>query len=173
MYLKSESASIKWIYIPENAWQLMHSWLSKNNTHSYVTYLSKPGKYGIKIGVFQVALGVKNLSANAGDKIRCGFNPWVGKIPWRRKWQPTPVFLPGESHGQRSLTGYNPWGHKNWTQLKRPMTQTHMSHFLIKVQVVISSFNSYLCKLFVKRLNRSTGHKMVNGDDYFSWHARS
>ena len=36
----------------------------------------------------------------------------VRKIPWRRKWQPTPVFLPGESHGQRSLAGYSPWGHK-------------------------------------------------------------
>ena len=45
------------------------------------------------------------------------FNPWVRKIPWRRKWQPTPVFLPGESHGQRSLEGYSPWGHKNWTRL--------------------------------------------------------
>jgi len=40
------------------------------------------------------------------------FNPWVGKIPWRRAWQPTPVFLPGESHGQRHLVGYSPWGHK-------------------------------------------------------------
>ena len=39
-------------------------------------------------------------------------DPWVGKIPWRRAWQPTPVFLPGESHGQRSLVGYSPWGHK-------------------------------------------------------------
>ena len=38
------------------------------------------------------------------------FDPWVGKIPWRRSWQPTPVFLPGESHGQRSLVGYSPWG---------------------------------------------------------------
>ena len=38
---------------------------------------------------------------------------WVGKIPWRRAWQPTPVFLPGESHGQRSLVGYNPWGCKS------------------------------------------------------------
>ena len=38
------------------------------------------------------------------------FNPWVGRIPWRRKWQPTPVFLPGKSHGQRSLAGYSPWG---------------------------------------------------------------
>ena len=40
---------------------------------------------------------------------RCGFNPWVGKIPWRRAWQPTPVFLSGEFHGQRSLAGYSPY----------------------------------------------------------------
>ena len=39
-----------------------------------------------------------------------GFNPWAGKIPWRRKWQSTPVLLPGKSHGQRSLVGYSPWG---------------------------------------------------------------
>ena len=39
---------------------------------------------------------------------RCGFNPWLWKIPWRRAWQPSPVFLPGESHGQRSLVGYGP-----------------------------------------------------------------
>ena len=43
---------------------------------------------------------------------RPGFSRWVGKIPWRRKWQPTPVFLSGESHGQRSLVGYSLWGHK-------------------------------------------------------------
>ena len=46
-----------------------------------------------------------------------GFNLWVGKSPWRRKWQPTPVFLPGESCGQRILVGYSPWGHKEWTRL--------------------------------------------------------
>ena len=40
------------------------------------------------------------------------FHPWVGMISWRRKWQPTPVFLPEEFHGQRSLAGYSPWGHK-------------------------------------------------------------
>ena len=39
---------------------------------------------------------------------RRGFDPWVGKIPWRRAWQPTPVFLPGESHGQGSLSGCSP-----------------------------------------------------------------
>ena len=43
---------------------------------------------------------------------RCGFDPWVRKIPWRRKWQPTPVFLPGKAHRQRSMAGYSPWGHK-------------------------------------------------------------
>ena len=40
------------------------------------------------------------------------FNPWMRNISWRRKWQPTPVFLSGESHGQRSLVGYSLWGHK-------------------------------------------------------------
>ena len=40
------------------------------------------------------------------------FNPWVRKIPWKRKWQPTPVFLPGKSHGQKSLVDYSSWGHK-------------------------------------------------------------
>ena len=50
---------------------------------------------------------------------RPGFNPWVGKIPWRRKWQPTPVFLPGKSHGQRSVTGYSSWGRKEWAMTER------------------------------------------------------
>ena len=43
---------------------------------------------------------------------RRSFDPWVGKIPWRRAWQPTPVLLPGEFHGQRSLVGYGAWGRK-------------------------------------------------------------
>ena len=43
---------------------------------------------------------------------RPGFHPWVERIPWRREWQPTPVFLPGEFHGQRSLAGCGPWGHE-------------------------------------------------------------
>ena len=43
---------------------------------------------------------------------RHGFDPWVGKILWRRKWQPTLVFLPRKPHGGRSLAGYNPWGRK-------------------------------------------------------------
>ena len=52
---------------------------------------------------------------------RCGFDPWVRKIPWKRNWQPTPAFLPGKSHGQRNLAGYGAWGlhgvSRSWTQL--------------------------------------------------------
>ena len=55
---------------------------------------------------FQMALVAKNLPANAGDVKRFEFNLCVRKIPWRRAWQPTPVFLPGEAHGQRSLVGH-------------------------------------------------------------------
>ena len=54
---------------------------------------------------------------------RLRFDPWVRKIPWRRAWQPIPVFLPGKSHGQRSLVGYSPQGHKesNMTEATRPI----------------------------------------------------
>ena len=53
---------------------------------------------------------VKNLPVCQCRRRR--FYPWVGTIPWRRKWQPTPVFLPGKSHGQRILAGYSPRGCK-------------------------------------------------------------
>ena len=60
----------------------------------------------------QVVLEVKNPPSNAGDIRDIGSIPGSGKIPWRSAWQPTPVFLPGESYGQRSLAGYSPWGRK-------------------------------------------------------------
>ena len=50
---------------------------------------------------------VKNLDYKAGVPV---FDPWVGTIPWRREWLPSPIFLPGEFHGQRNLVGYSPWG---------------------------------------------------------------
>ena len=60
------------------------------------------------LNMILVAQMVKHLPA----VLETGFDPWVRKILWRRKWQPTPVLLPGESHGQRSLVGYCPCGHK-------------------------------------------------------------
>ena len=65
---------------------------------------------------------------------RPGLSPWVGKIPWRRAWQPTPVLLPGEPHGQRSLAGYSLWGRKEWDTTERLST----AHSCYKVLVIIS-----------------------------------
>ena len=62
-----------------------------------------------EIWASQVALVVKNPLISAGD-IRGGLNPWVRKIPLGRAWQSNPVFFPRESHGQKSLVGYSPWG---------------------------------------------------------------
>ena len=66
----------------------------------------------------QVDYWIKNPPASTGD---CRFDPWVRKIPWRIAWQPTPVFLPEEPHGQRSLAGYSLWGQKRgghyWSNL--------------------------------------------------------
>ena len=73
---------------------------------TYCTYLFESA-LSVTIGSL-VAQMVKNLPA----MWETVFDPWVGKIHWRREWQPTLVFLPGESHEQRSLTGYSPWGHK-------------------------------------------------------------
>ena len=54
---------------------------------------------------------------------RPGLDSWVGKIPWRKGWQPTPVFLLGESHGQRNLEGYSPWGRRESDTTERLTTQ--------------------------------------------------
>ena len=57
-----------------------------------------------------------------GHEAHCRFDPWVGKMPWRRKWQPSPVFLLGEFHGQRSLAGYSPWARKESDTTKQLTT---------------------------------------------------
>ena len=69
---------------------------------------------------------VKSLPANQETRS----NPWVRKIPWRRKWQPTPVFLPGKFHRQRSLVGYGPWGHRVSTT---KLLNTHRTHKLLSL----------------------------------------
>ena len=64
---------------------------------------------------------------------RFRFSPWVGKIPCRRAWQPTPRFLPGESHGQRSLAGYRPWGCKESDTTEH--TQTYTARLIVFVSL--------------------------------------
>ena len=79
----------------------------------------------IKALVFPGGTDGKESACNAGDLgVIPEFNPWIGKTPWRRAWQPTPVFLPRESHGQRSPAGYSPWGRKESDMTER---STHLS----------------------------------------------
>ena len=72
----------------------------------------------LKLSLSQVFTGLpgwlsgKESAHQCRRRNRLRFHPWVGKIPWRRKWQPTPVFLSGKSHGRRSLVGYSPWDGK-------------------------------------------------------------
>ena len=67
---------------------------------------------------------------------RLGFDPWVRKFPWRSKWQPTPVILPGKSRGQRSLVGYSPWGRKE-------SDTTERLHFLsLKLLLTVAMMKS-------------------------------
>ena len=85
---------------------------------------------------------VKNPLANAGDAKRRGFDPWVGKTPWKRAWQTTPVLLPGESHGQRSLAGYSPWGCKESDTTEA--TQQARTHVLSTYCVLVTLLSAGL-----------------------------
>ena len=69
--------------------------------------------------------GSKDSSCQCRRRKRHGFDSWVGKIPWRRKWQSTPVFLPGEFHGERSLVGYSSWGRKGSDTIEWLSTWQH------------------------------------------------
>ena len=98
--------------------QLMTSFFATSRLHTPVAPMHSPKMFdslpwrGVRGcqrgGAFS---GGPSDKEPAGQSRRCkrlGFDPWVGKIPWRRKWQPIPVFLPGKSRGQRSLAGYHP-----------------------------------------------------------------
>ena len=73
-------------------------------------------------------LPLSSISAQVEISLQCRrprFNPWVGKIPWKREWQPTPILLPGEFHGQRSLLGYRPWDCKKSDTTERLIFTFH------------------------------------------------
>ena len=73
---------------------------------------------------FPGAASDKEPGCQCRRRKRLRFDPWVRKIPWRREWEPTPVFLPGDSHGQRSLVNCRPWGRKELDTTER-LTHTH------------------------------------------------
>ena len=76
---------------------------------------------------------------------RCQCNPWVRKLPWRRKWQPTPVFFLGKFHEQRSLVGYSPWGHKD-------LDTTEHTHIHLSIRPSIHPSFLYIrkCTMYIR-----------------------
>ena len=88
------------VWLPEES---SHFLPNSNKWHLVIGHLPYLGFPGVSVG--------KESACNAGDHLQCRrswLNPWVEKIPWRRKWQPSPVFLLGKSHKQRSMAGYSP-----------------------------------------------------------------
>ena len=81
-------------------------WVGTKMTYFYYLYIHSLG--------FPGGASDRRPACQCRRHKRHGFNPWLRKIPWRRSWQPTPVFFPGEFQGQRSLESYSPWDHKEW-----------------------------------------------------------
>ena len=79
----------------------------------------------------------------------CGFDPWVKKMPWRRAWQPTPVSLPGEFQGQRSLAGYSPWGLKESDTTEANQRACKQWSNMIRF-AFSKDFSAALCRVGVK-----------------------
>ena len=112
-----------------------------------------------------MVLVVKNLPCQCRGYKGCRFDPWVGKIPWRRAQQPTPVFLPGEFRGQRSLAGTSPWGCKAWLKQlgthvwkKSRKSQKEMQDLESMVGLLcLRNSKKEPCYLFLYRLS-SKGH---------------
>ena len=75
---------------------------------------------------------------------KCRFEPWVWKIPWSRKWHPTPVFLPGKPHGHRNLVGYSSWGHKESDTTEQLSTILHRNEMVSKLESEDINMNKFL-----------------------------
>ena len=89
----------------------------------------------------------KESACQCGKHKRHRFDPWVGKIPWGSKWQPTPVFFPGKSQGQRRLAGYSPWGHKGSDTTEDAHTHTSgssLSYSIYFLSIFSLNFTSSL-----------------------------
>ena len=121
--------------------------------------LGASGTLNVKIYVNQSFTSGTSLVAQTVKRLldlqcgRPGFNPWVRKISWRRKWHPTPVFLPGKSHGRRSLVGYSPWGQKesDTTEWLHSLTEFYLVKFclaLMASQIWGSCINSKISTFF-------------------------
>ena len=121
--------------------------------------LEIPG-LGIYPRAKKITLSGKESACQCRRHWRLGFDPWVRKIPWRRKSQPTPVFLPGEFLGQRNLMGYSPWGHKESDTTEHAcMREKENIHLQKDLYICSYQVYSYLSKI----RNHSYGHQWRTG----------
>ena len=135
-YTKKKKIGLAWFlpYPGSSGKQARHSgFLGREECQCPLQQCKRGKEKVVKIWAFFIYPGfpggseVKASACNAGD---LGSIPGSGiSIPWRRKWQPTPVFLPGESHGQRSLVGYSPWGRKESETTERLHFHFSLSSF--------------------------------------------
>ena len=106
----------------------------------------------------------KEFACQCGRRKIRGSDSWVGEIPWRKEWLPTPVFWLGKSHGQRSLVGYSPWDGKEWTEQLHIHTHTLSMNDQRVVQASLQKTSSRLTSApklmnvgqFFRRMNAVT-----------------
>ena len=106
--------------------QLECSYIKGRGVNFYSYFKKLAFFFFFKVGCLRWHSG-KRICLQCRRCRRSGFDPWVRKIPWRRKWQHTSVFLPAKSHGQRSLVGYSPWGHQELNTHVHTFTTTFKS----------------------------------------------
>ena len=127
-------------------------------------------KGGLMIRMLPKWLNGKEPARRCRRHKRRGFNSWVRKIPWRRKWQPAPVFLPGPSHGLRSLGGYSPWGVRESDTTEH--THTLMLRKYMKPLPVegigISVLDKYLVSNQITNPHKRSG-MLVSGTSKLIW----
>ena len=121
----------------------------------------------------EVALVLKNLPTNVGDERDVGLISGLGRFPWRRKWQPTLVCLPGESHGQRSLVGWSPWG---YTELDQLSLHTHMYWVFVAAcgLSLVAASGGYslavVCRLLIAVVFLVAERRLYSTDSKFAVH---
>ena len=101
---------------------------------------------------------------------RHGFHPWVRKIPWRRKWQPTPVFLPEKAHGQRSLAGYSPKCPNELDMTERPCMHAPNYERRFFTSSFVHLINQYILSACLSKVWADSEYAVVsNNHTYISW----
>ena len=131
----------------EDMQSLWSIWWNKRSTYSYtLTCFANSIHNKAYFGGINIHKGLPRWLSGKEFTCQCrgyGFYHWDRKIPWRRKWQCTPIFLPGKSHGQRVLAGYSPWGHKRVGE--NLVTKTAAAIYGKQAILVYSLIHFYTC----------------------------